>query len=383
MRILLVGEFSRLHNSLKEGLVALGHEVTLVGSGDDFKNFPVDFSTAARTVSGSPMLRLASKICNRIFGYSLESLERGRRFEKLLPKLKGYDVVQLINSDAIETLPKLEIRLLQRLFSQNGKISLLLCGDDTPVVDELLKNKQRYSVLTPYFEDPGLESHYHYTLKYKTAAYRKLYEFVSKNASALITSDLDYKLLLDEAGLNTTLIPNPVNTDKILVEPLSASYPIRIFYGRNKYSSVKKGGKYFEEALEIVKARFGEKVSIEKVDSLPYTEYIGHLKNAHIVLDQVYAFDQGYNALEAMARGKVVFTGAESEFCEHYELTEIVAINALPNVESIVSDLSYLIENAEEIIKIGQRARKFVESEHEYIEIAERYIQIWSGTVNL
>ena len=42
MRILLVGEYSRLHNSLKEGLVALGHEVTIIGNGDSFKKYPVD-----------------------------------------------------------------------------------------------------------------------------------------------------------------------------------------------------------------------------------------------------------------------------------------------------------------------------------------------------
>ena len=44
MRILLLGEYSRLHNSLKEGLVQLGHEVIIVGDGDDFKDYPVDFS---------------------------------------------------------------------------------------------------------------------------------------------------------------------------------------------------------------------------------------------------------------------------------------------------------------------------------------------------
>jgi hypothetical protein len=42
MKILLVGEYSRLHNSLKEGLAALGHTATIVGTGDDFKKYPVD-----------------------------------------------------------------------------------------------------------------------------------------------------------------------------------------------------------------------------------------------------------------------------------------------------------------------------------------------------
>ena len=48
MKILLVGEYSRLHNSLKEGLVSLGHEVIIVGCGDKFKQFPVDYSIYAK-----------------------------------------------------------------------------------------------------------------------------------------------------------------------------------------------------------------------------------------------------------------------------------------------------------------------------------------------
>lgn len=43
MRILLFGEFSGLFNCLKEGLVALGHEVYLVSDGNGFKNYPSDF----------------------------------------------------------------------------------------------------------------------------------------------------------------------------------------------------------------------------------------------------------------------------------------------------------------------------------------------------
>ena len=45
-------------------------------------------------------------------------------------------------------------------------------------------------------------------------------------------------------------------------------------------------------------------------------EIEGAFDTAHILLDQVYAYDQGYNALEAMAKGKVVFTGAEKEWEE-------------------------------------------------------------------
>jgi glycosyltransferase involved in cell wall biosynthesis len=80
-----------------------------------------------------------------------------------------------------------------------------------------------------------------------------------------------------------------------------------------------------------------------------------------------------------MAKGKVVFTGAEKEFEEYYNLTEKVAVNALPNVENLVKELSFLIENPNEIQAIGIRARAFVEKEHNYIKVAEKYLKAWEN----
>jgi hypothetical protein len=39
--------------------------------------------------------------------------------------------------------------------------------------------------------------------------------------------------------------------------------------------------------------------------------------------------------------------------------------------------LSFLIENPKEIIAIGKRARTFIEKEHHYIKIAEKYLKVW------
>ena len=52
MKILLIGEYSRLHNSLKEGLQKLGHEVTILGFRDGFKDFHVDFPLEKKWDSG-------------------------------------------------------------------------------------------------------------------------------------------------------------------------------------------------------------------------------------------------------------------------------------------------------------------------------------------
>ena len=51
----------------------------------------------------------------------------------------------------------------------------------------------------------------------------------------------------------------------------------------------------------------------------------------------------------------------------------------LPDVDSLVNELSFLIENPEEIIAIGKRARAFIEKEHNYVKIAERYLGVWTN----
>jgi glycosyltransferase involved in cell wall biosynthesis len=379
MKILLVGEYSRLHNSLKEGLLKLGHEVAIVGCGDNFKNYPVDFSVAAKTFSGSILLKFFNKFFRNVLRIDLEKLERAARFRSILPLLKNYDVVQLINSDALEIYPLIQIKLFKKLFAQNRASFLLICGEDTPIVDILLKNNLKSSVLTPLFADAFLKPLYQYTLKYSTLNYRKLYNFVATNCNAIITSDLDYKLPMEQTQTKCHFVPNPINVDVISFIDNPIADKIVIFHGINHLSAVKKGNKYFESALNIIKNKYKNQVEIIVAQSLPYSEYINLYNKAHILLDQVYGYDQGYNALEAMAKGKVVFTGAETEFEEHYNLKEKVAFNATPNVETLVNQLEYLINNSFEINKIGKNARLFIEKEHHYIKIAQQYIDIWQN----
>ena len=379
MKILLVGEFSRLHNSLKEGLIALNKEVHILGTGDDFKEFHVDFSITPKFILSSSVLKFINKVFFRFFKSDLQLLEKGIRFYFLLPKLKNYDVVQLINSDAIETYPFASRYLLRKLFNQNKKISLLICGEDTPIIEYLLKNEMKYSILSPLIADEKLKKSYNYSLKYIQPNYRKTFDFITEKSSSIITSDLDYKIPMKKMGYDSQFIPNPINTNKITFEPLKIEDKIIIFLGINESSSVKKGSVFFEKALEIIKQKYPNQVEIIVTRSIPYQQYIEAYDKAHILLDQIYGYDQGYNALEAMAKGKVVFTGAENEFYKEYNLTEKVAINALPDVDYLVNELSFLIENPNEIIAIGKRARVFVEKVHHYIKITEKYLEAWKN----
>lgn len=380
MKILLLGEYSRLHNSLKEGLIALGHEVTIVGCGDKFKKFSVDYSIYARICNDNKIANFLFKGIRKVINLDLEKIEKAIRLYFLLPKLNDFNHVQMINSDALETYPILSRFLYKKLFKKIKSRSLLICGDEVSVVDYWFQNELKYSVLTPYFDDNSLEKDFQFPLKYRKDSYRKTFKWLNKNCQKLITSDLDYEIPMQKVGFTTTFIPNPINTDKIIFQPIENTNKIIIFLGINRLSYLKKGINYFEKALEIIREKHTDKVEIVVTENLPYSEYISIYNKAHILLDQVFAYDQGYNALEAMAKGKVVFTGAETEFLNQYQLQEDeVCINALPNENEIAAKLSFLIEHPEKIIEISKNARNFIKKEHDYKTIATKYLACWEA----
>lgn len=380
MRILLIGEYSRLHNSLKEGLVALGHEVKIIGNGDGFKNYPVDYSIDAKWCK-NPLINFIRRGISSLLDYDIATLEYGIRFYFHLNKLKNFDVVQLINEAPIKTNPLFERFLLKRIVSQNTQFFVLASGIDAFYIEHLLEKKLHYSILDPLLENPNLKKNYRYLFNYQKKGHQKLHQYVHSICNGIIASDIDYWLAMNGKNKFLGLIPNPINTSKLIFTPLNIKDKVIIFLGINQLNYHQKGIAYFEKALLIIKEKYRNQVEVIVSENVPYDEYIESYNSAHILLDQVYAYDQGYNALESMAKGKVVVTGAENEFNNYYNLKERVAINALPNVDELVLELSYLIENPTEICAIGERARNFIEKEHECKKIANDYLKTWTTSI--
>ena len=157
MRILLVGEYSRLHNSLKEGLIQLGHEVIIMGNGDNFKNYPVDIY-----INHSFQKGILKKI--KLGFYKLTSLDLGSLEIYLkaifhLKKQDRFDVVQLINESPLVIKATFEKRFIKQLLKHNDKLFLLSTGVDYLNMSYMLEDKLRYSILTPFLKDPSLKKH--------------------------------------------------------------------------------------------------------------------------------------------------------------------------------------------------------------------------------
>ena len=375
MKVLLVGEYSRLHNSLKEGLTELGHEVILISTGDYFKDYPSDIKIKPKFINGfSKKIKVGLYL---LFKIDITSLSINSQFFRNSKRLVNYDVVQLINENPFGTTPEEAEKIVLFLKANNKKLFLLSCGTDYISVKYAFDKKLRYSILNPFFEGKMSAEEINPALKYLEKGHISLHKLLYKNINGVIASDMDYHIPLLENPIYKGLVPNPVNIEKLKNNPVKIHNKIVIFHGINRSNYFRKGNDFFEAALEKIKKKYPEKVEVITVENIPYKEYIEKYNKAHIILDQCLSYDQGYNALEAMAKGKVVFTGVEKELEEFYGLTDTVAINALPDVDYLVNTLEDLILNPEKIEIISQAARKFVEDEHNYIEIAKRYLSIW------
>ncbi len=371
MRILLVGEYSNLHNSLKTGLQKLGHEVTLMSTGDAFKKFPADVLLQARRIEGFAPLNWYRKALYRLTGFDIASFEIGYRALDFLFEQKPYDIIQLINEYPLKSPYILERRVFERLRALTDKLVILACGDDYIYLNNLDKLPNHPAIQHPEISFP-------YSEKYLTASHKKYHDFVFAKKDAVISTDLDYHPAYEGKTDYLGMIPNPVVLEDLEYKPNSKTKPIIIFHGINETNYYKKGNDLFEIALEQIQKKYADRVEVRTVRNLPYKDYLKAYEASHIVLDQTYALDQGYNALEAMARGKVVFTGAGEAFCKKYNLErDQVAVHTIPDAEQISANLEMLIKNPERILEIGQNAREFIEKHHESKAIAKRYVETW------
>jgi glycosyltransferase involved in cell wall biosynthesis len=325
----------------------------------------------------TPILKKIRIGIYKLTGFDVNSYFTYRQFVRYQSQLNQFDVVQLINEDAFYCTYNYERKMLQYLFDNNKKVFLMCCGTDYLTVDYYFKNPTFKSLLLPYLDRKINDKAFQSVLKFRKPEFKKLHQLIYQNIKGIIASDIDYDIPMQGYPKYLGMIPNPINLEKLPYIPLNIEDKIVIFHGINNDSYYKKGNDYFEKALEIIAEKYGDKVEIITTRSIPYQDYIEIYNRAHILLDMVYSFDQGYHALEAMAKGKVVFTGAEKEFYDYYQLDEKVNINAKPDVGYLVDQLSFLIDNPKEIIAISQNAHAFIEKHHHYIQIAEKYLNTW------
>ena len=366
MKILLIGEYSNVHWTLAEGLRSLGHKVCVLSNGDFWKNYKRDISLTRSS---------QSKIQGILYLLKLYTL---------LPRLRGYDVVQLINPMFLEIKAERIAPIYKYLKKHNKKVFLGAFGMDAYWVEACTRTP--YTFRYSDFNIGKSPIANNYTLEQKKdwqdSAKARLNHKIAEDCNGIIAGMYEYHTAYAEQHSNKlAYIPLPIPCDvSIKRDFYTEERKIRFFIGIQKSRSVYKGTDIMLKALKQIKKDFPDKCEILKAENIPFEEYTKMIEECDVVLDQLYGYSPGMNALLAMSNGKIVVGGAEEECYAILNERELrPMINVTPSKEDVYDKLKWIIDNHNRIAEMQKESIAFINKHHNPVKVAEKYIRFWES----
>lgn len=368
MKILLLGEYSNVHWTLAEGLRALGHQVCVVSDGDGWKNYPRDISLVRKTTG------------------KWDGISYYARLLCTLPRLRGYDVVQLINPCFLELKAERTYRIYDYLRRHNGKVFLGGYGMDHYWVHTCTATQTfRYSDFNFGTTLRDSESIRHEIADWIHGEKGKLNRYIATDCDGIPTGLYEYYACYHRHFPHkTTFIPFPIDTEKnrfCHTPRTSPTAPVRFFIGIQRARNEYKGTDIMLRALQRLHDKYPTQCEIIKAESVPYEEYQHLMDTSDVILDQLYSYTPAMNALLAMAKGLILVGGGEPENYEILDEKELrPIINVLPDEEDVFCKLEELVLRPERLKQLSAESRLYVERHHDHRKVAAQYIDFWTHT---
>lgn len=354
MKILLFGEFSGLFTSLKEGLVAEGHDVFLASSGDGYKDYPADFRYDVKIKRAPLLFRFILAVLN-IF-----------RHRKLL---RGYDAVLIVSPMLFHHYIILNRIVYSYLIRNNKKVFLSGTGLTPISLTFWYDSNKKYH---KYAEGlMGMESYKNY---YNNSKLIQWEDYLHKKVNGYIPIWYEYAEPFRNYANTLSTIRIPINSNNFEFRPNVVKEKIVFFHGKPSRPEA-KGTAYIEAAFNKMKAKYQEKAEFIIAGGLPFNEYMDLITRTNVILDDANSYSIAMNGLFSLAKGKIVMGGAEPEGNKELCLSNNPVINIVPDVEQICDKIEELISNKDTIEELGLQGRKFVEEYHDYRKVAKMYVQ--------
>ena len=375
MKILLIGEASFLHNTLKKGLVERGHRVTTMSDGNGWHDAPRDIDLRRDGRWGK-----------------LGGLRVVWQLLRHLPQLCGNDVVQIHNYQFVPLMYRWNTLLLRFLKLTNRRVVKGCFGDDPQIFRRqaqgvpaysdtywsgLLQNADQHRDRIAEVVEHGAEASWRKTTHMADALVACLYEYW-----------LDYNEPPYAAKLH--YIPLPIECEEMVrwcdgemvkcVGNDAPSHPLTILIGLQPKRDFMKGAMKIATFVEEVARRHPGKMQIKYVEGVPYDEYMHLLAEADVLVDQLYSYTPSMNSLAAMARGTVVIGGGEEEYYEFIgEKTLRPIINVRPDVpdEENITAIERALFTDGMLERMAQESIQFVHKYHDYRLVAKQYEQLY------
>lgn len=366
MKILLLGDASNYHNALAIGLRQLGHEVTVASDGSRWMRTSrdVDLSRPLPGRAGGALLWL--------------------KLQSMLPRLSGYDVVQLVNPIFVHLKPHRVKLLFDKLRSRNGSVFLTTLGNDTRYVrmanDPSALRYSEWQVAgqpTPYARSAQ---------NVKEAWLGDLLgnhcDYIYSHIDGIATALYEYHLACEDCFPDRARVAYcgiPVDTRTVERKCcLTVPEKVRLFIGLQRGRMLEKGTDRLLAAAQEVVRMYPDKAELIAVENRPYNEYVDLMNSCHVMLDQIYSYTPATNALLAMSRGMAVVSGAEPEYYDFIgEKENRPIINAVPDDVVLKTQIEDIVLHPERLPVVSRLGREFVEKHNDTRIVAERFVRLW------
>lgn len=377
MKILLIGEASFLHNTLKKGLVERGHRVLTMSDGNGWHDAPRDID-----------LRRSGR-----WG-KLGGLRVVWQLLRHLPQLCGNDVVQIHNYQFVPLMYRWNTLLLRFLKLTNRCVVKGCFGDDPQIFRRQAQGVPAYSDTYWSGQLQNADQHRNRIAEVVEHGAEASWRKTTHMADALVACLYEYWLDYNEPPYAAKLhyIPLPIECEEMVrwcdgemvkcVGNDAPSHPLTILIGLQPKRDFMKGAMKIAAFVEEVARRHPGKVQIKYVEGVPYDEYMHLLAEADVLVDQLYSYTPSMNSLAAMARGTVVIGGGEEEYYEFIgEKTLRPIINVRPDVpdEENITAIERALFTDGMLERMAQESIQFVHKYHDYRLVAKQYEQLYYG----
>ena len=391
MKILLIGEASFLHNTLKKGLLERGHRVFTMSDGNGWHDAPRDINLRRNLRWGK-------------FG----GLWVVWQLLRHLPQLCGNDVVQIHNYQFVPLMYRWNTLLLRFLKLTNRCVVKGCFGDDPQIFRRQAQGVPAYSDTFWSGQLQNTDQHRDRIAEVVEHGAEASWRKTTAMADALVPCLYEYWLDYNEPPYAAKLhyIPLPIECEKMvrwcdgeMVKCVvndtpshpndsqlptnlttSPSHHLTILIGLQPKRDFMKGAMKMATFVEEVARRHPGKVQIKYVEGVSYDEYMRLLAEADVLVDQLYSYTPSMNSLAAMARGTVVIGGGEEEYYEFIgEDTLRPIINVRPDVpdEENIATIERALFTDGMLERMQREGVEFVHKYHDYRHVAEQYEQLY------
>ncbi len=357
MKVLLVGEFSKLHNNLQNGLQKLGVDVTTANFGDFFKKFHSDIK--------------------------LIEIPRGKKYDLLRNEYSKYIYYKFIKYDVVQFVSERQLcanygfeKNLPVCLVKNAKLSVLLlagCNYQFSVADKVVP-------ITPCAECLKYDKRNRYGCEHRyNQETRKLDYAMQKNVDVIVPTAYEFFMCNQNSEFKEK-IAEPIDFPIVINKEKKYHFneKLIVYHPLNREGA--KGTIMIKRAFQILQKKYKNRAEFIIKGHMSFNEYNKFMEKTDILVDEKNGLTFGMASLMAMESGKIVITGnyREKIRCDEYQfIKEAPAFEVGTTVEQIVNNISDVIENRQQFINLAKQGHDFVAKYYDDRIIAEKFLDLY------